>query len=61
MIDRVPQARQRITAAQLRIVDAIARRAPQEASDWMTRHIRDFRRGFDIAGIDLQQRVSPLR
>ena len=61
MIDRVPQARQRIVTAQLRIVDAIARRAPQEASDWMTRHIRDFRRGFDVAGIDLEQRVSPLR
>lgn len=61
MIDRVPQARQRIVTAQLRIIDAIARRAPEEARDWMARHIRDFRRGFDVAGIDLQQRVSPLR
>jgi GntR family transcriptional regulator, transcriptional repressor for pyruvate dehydrogenase complex len=59
MIDRLPQARQRIATAQARITAAIARKAAQDASDWMTRHIRDFRRGFDIAGMDFGQRISP--
>ena len=59
MIDRVPQARQRIATAQVRIAAAIARKAAQEANDWMARHIRDFRRGFDIAGMDFEQRIRP--
>jgi DNA-binding FadR family transcriptional regulator len=61
MIDRVPQARQRIITAQQRIVAAIAARSAQEAGDWMRRHINDFRRGFEIAGLDLDRRIKPSR
>ncbi len=61
MIDRVPQARQRIANAQAKIVEAIAQRSANDARDWMARHIRDFKRGFDIAGIDMNQRISAVR
>ena len=58
MIDRVPQARTRIAAAQRRIVGAIRDRDASQAQNWMGKHIRDFRRGFEIARIGLEQRVS---
>jgi len=58
LIDRIPQARQRVMTAQDRIRDAIAARDANDARLWMERHIRDFRRGFLIAGIDLSYRVS---
>jgi GntR family transcriptional repressor for pyruvate dehydrogenase complex len=61
MIDRVPQARQRIATAQKRIVDSIAARSADSAGEWMRRHILDFRRGFEIARIDLQRPVTQSR
>ena len=62
MIDKVPQAAARIATAQKRIVAAIRERdGAQQAEDWMAKHIRDFRRGFEIAGIGLEQRVGNTR
>jgi GntR family transcriptional regulator, transcriptional repressor for pyruvate dehydrogenase complex len=58
MIDKVPQARARIATAQRRLVEALEARSPQAAHDWMARHIRDFRRGYELAGIDLELRVT---
>jgi len=58
MIDKVPQARTRISVAQRRICDALKARDSAGAHTWMSRHIRDFRKGFEIAGIDLGQRVT---
>ena len=58
MIDKVPQARQRIASAQKRITSAIRDRDADAARSWTAKHIRDFRRGFDLAGIDLQHRVG---
>jgi GntR family transcriptional regulator, transcriptional repressor for pyruvate dehydrogenase complex len=58
MIDKVPQAAARITTAQKRITAAVRLQDPQQAEDWMAKHIRDFRRGFEIAGIGLEQRVG---
>ena len=58
MIDKVPQARQRIASAQKRITSAIRERDAEAARSWTAKHIRDFRRGFDLAGIDLQHRVG---
>lgn len=59
MIDRVPQARSRIATAQRRILAAIEDRDPEGARTWMTKHVRDFRRGFEVAGIDLDTPVAP--
>jgi GntR family transcriptional repressor for pyruvate dehydrogenase complex len=57
MIDRLPQARARITNAQRRITAAIRDQHAVEAAEWMAKHIRDFKRGYELAGIELGYRV----
>jgi len=52
MIDRVPQARARIQDAQGRITEAIKLRRSELARTWMEKHIRDFKRGYELAGIE---------
>jgi DNA-binding FadR family transcriptional regulator len=59
MIDKVPQARTRIAIAQRRLAEALAARDAAEAHQWMARHIRDFRKGYELAGIDLELRLTP--
>lgn len=58
IIDRVPQARARIETAQRQIVAAIRAEDAPRASDWMARHVRDFRRGYEVAGIPLSTEVG---
>lgn len=58
MIDQVPQARARIVAAQRHLIDAIRSRNADEARSWMEKHIRDFKRGYELAGIELDYRVT---
>ena len=57
MIDQVPQARARIAAAQRRITAALQARDCEDARTWMAKHIRDFRKGYEIAKIDLKVRI----
>jgi len=57
IIDRAPPARARIGAAQRQVLAAIEARDPATARSWMAKHVRDFRRGFEIAGIDLDTPV----
>ncbi len=58
MIDKVGQARSRIATAQKRIVEALGARDAEAARGWMAKHIRDFRKGYEIAEIDLELRVT---
>jgi len=58
MIDKVPQAPRRVAEAQRKLVATIRERNATQASEWMAKHIRDFRRGFEIAGIALERRVA---
>jgi len=58
LIDKVPQAVSRIAMAQKRIAAAIRSGDPAQSEEWMAKHIRDFRRGFEIAGISLEQPVE---
>lgn len=58
LIKIVPQARSRISIAQRRIVDAIAHGDAGSARAWCEKHVRDYRRGFEIAGIDLNSPIS---
>jgi DNA-binding FadR family transcriptional regulator len=58
MIDRVPQGRTRILVAQRCIVEAIREHRPTEAESWMNRHVQDFRRGYELAGIALDTKVG---
>jgi DNA-binding FadR family transcriptional regulator len=59
MIDKVPQARARIATAHRRLLEALEARDEAAARDWMARHIRDFRKGYELAGIDLSLRLTP--
>lgn len=57
MIDAVPQARTRINIAQRRLTQALVERDVEAARTWMSRYLRDFRRGYELANIALDQRV----
>ena len=59
IIDEVTPARARIATAQRRILRGIRNGDAAEARLWTEKHIRDYRRGFDLAGIDLANRVDP--
>jgi DNA-binding FadR family transcriptional regulator len=58
MIDKVPQARARIAAAHRRMLESLEAHDEDGARDWMARHIRDFRKGYEVAGIDLGMRLD---
>ncbi len=49
IIERVPQASARIRVAQDRITAAIKARRGEVARTWMEKHIRDFKRGYELA------------
>jgi DNA-binding GntR family transcriptional regulator len=40
------------------VTDAIAARNADDARTWMTKHVRDFRRGYEVAGIDLELKIT---
>ncbi|MBL8266501.1 FadR/GntR family transcriptional regulator [Steroidobacter sp.] len=58
MIDTVPQARTRITDAQKRIIVAVRDKNADEARKWMSKHVRDFKRGYEVAGISPDTPIS---
>jgi GntR family transcriptional repressor for pyruvate dehydrogenase complex len=58
MIDNVVPARERIATAQKNIFDAIREGDAAAARLWTDKHVRDYRRGFELAGIDLAERVD---
>ncbi|HEY6452384.1 MAG TPA: GntR family transcriptional regulator [Steroidobacteraceae bacterium] len=61
MIGQVKQARARIVDAQRRLSEAVEARDGEGAHSWMVKHIRDFKRGYELAGIDLRRAVTPAR
>ncbi|MCX7057719.1 MAG: GntR family transcriptional regulator [Pseudomonadota bacterium] len=61
MIDRAPPARGRIAVAQQHVLAAIEAHDAVAARDWMGKHVRDFRRGFEISGIDVDSPVPAPR
>jgi DNA-binding FadR family transcriptional regulator len=60
MIDKVPQAHARIRTAHRRLLEALRGRDAEEAHTWMARHIRDFRKGYELAGIDPSLHLAPV-
>ena len=58
MIDAVTQSRSRIATAQAGIILAITKRRREDARSWMEKHIRDFKRGYEVAGIPLRYAVT---
>lgn len=57
IIDAAPNAKNRIVAAQGRIIDAVRARDEDEAAVWMARHIDDLMRGYKVAGVDPEARI----
>jgi hypothetical protein len=45
----VPQARTRIREAQRKITGAVKLKRSEDARTWMEKHIRDFKRGYELA------------
>jgi GntR family transcriptional regulator, transcriptional repressor for pyruvate dehydrogenase complex len=58
MMDKVPQSRARIVTAEKRIAEAIRSKDVDAARTWMTRHVKDYSKGYEIAGIDLRSRLE---
>jgi DNA-binding FadR family transcriptional regulator len=58
MIDTVPQARARIADAQRKIISSVRDRNAEESRRWMAKHVRDFRRGYEVAGISPDMPIS---
>jgi GntR family transcriptional regulator, transcriptional repressor for pyruvate dehydrogenase complex len=58
MIDRVPQARTRIAEAQRRLITALQDKDAAEARKWMAKHVRDFKRGYELVGISPETPIS---
>lgn len=48
---------QRLVAAHEIILDAIERKDAAKASEWMAKHIIDFKRGYQLAGLDVNAPV----
>jgi len=48
---------QRLVAAHEIILDAIKHKDAEKASEWMRKHIIDFRRGYELAGLDIDAPV----
>ena len=53
MIEAVPQSRSRIAVAQRRILSAVESGDAATARSWCDKTVRDYRRGFEVAGMDL--------
>jgi DNA-binding FadR family transcriptional regulator len=62
LYNKVPPARHRLLVAHKAIADAICARDRETAREWMAKHIRDFRRGYLVAGLSLDQpiKIDPL-
>ncbi|MCW5573203.1 MAG: FadR family transcriptional regulator [Steroidobacteraceae bacterium] len=58
VIDVVPQARARIVTAQGRILDAVGNGNAELAANWMAKHVRDFRKGYEVADIALDEPIA---
>lgn len=56
----LPGSGERLLVAHKAIFDALKSKSPAEASNWMTKHIRDFRRGYEAAGLDMHAAINPV-
>lgn len=54
----VPVARHRLLSAHRAIVAALSQRDADTAQLWMTRHIQDFRRGYQVGGLDMSAPIT---
>jgi DNA-binding FadR family transcriptional regulator len=55
---RVPEGAGRMVEAHRHIIDAVTAKEPKAAGLWMSRHVADWRKGFERAGRDLDEPVE---
>lgn len=58
VIDKLPEAKNRIIRAQIEITKALRARDVEGAQTWMARHVDDLRRGYEVAGLDLDSPIG---
>lgn len=58
LLPHLPQAAPRNAAAHRRMYEAIRDRDAVGAGDWMRKHLIDFRRGYEMAGLDMAAPVA---
>jgi DNA-binding FadR family transcriptional regulator len=58
LIPKLPQAMHRQVVAHAQIIESIRNRDPDSARDWMHRHIDDFKRGYELAGLPLDAPIA---
>ncbi|WP_291602434.1 FadR/GntR family transcriptional regulator [Bradyrhizobium sp.] len=51
----------RLLFAHQKIIEAIKTKDEREARAWMERHIADFKRGYELANLDMETVVGPAR
>lgn len=54
-------AKDRLLSAHREVVDGIRNRDAKHAAQWMEKHIRDFRRGYELADLDMNKPVDNSR
>lgn len=59
VLSRVEGSGTRLLKAHKAILSALKVREPDDASKWMEKHIRDFRRGYEATGFGLQTPINP--
>ena len=59
VLSKVDGAGKRLLKAHKAILEALKNKAPDDATQWMEKHIRDFRRGYEAAGFDLKTAINP--
>lgn len=57
VIARAPKAKDRILNAQKKLVEAFDARDADLAADWMTKHIADLKRGYEVAKVGMDEAI----
>ena len=57
VIDGAPKAQKRIADAQSEIISALEAGDEAKAADWMSKHIDDLMRGYEVAKVDFNARI----
>jgi GntR family transcriptional repressor for pyruvate dehydrogenase complex len=60
VLSSLPSSGERLLVAHKAIFEALTSRAPADAANWMTKHIKDFRRGYEATGLDMQAAINPV-
>lgn len=58
---RLPQSKARNLAAHRAILDALQRRDAPAAAEWTRKHMADFRKGFEMTGLDMKTPIAKAR